>query len=194
MKLPESYAGMGKAISRYWADYGGWSDFVRSPLFHLSVLIAAGSYNIWTKEHWTDLPLSLLPNLLGFSLGAYALIFSLAGEKLLAALNVEPPDGRPTLLRIINATFLHFILVQTFAIIFALMSRATIVTDAVGLIPIDSIAITKIQCLMTKTAGAFGYWLTIYAVVLLIGAAIAAYRLAIMSGRAASISQSTPTG
>lgn len=192
MKMPASYRGMWKSLSRYWDDYGGWGDFLASPLLHLSVLIAGASYSIWLDREWVDIPLSLLPNLLGFSLGAYALIFSLADERLLAALNAPTTDGSPTKLRMVNATFLHFILVQTAAIIFALSNKSTLVVDLLGFLPGSRCRIETIQDLLTGFAGLIGYFLTVYAVVLLVGAALAAYRLAIMSGRAASISQQRP--
>lgn len=144
---------------------------------------------MWLKPSWVDLPLSLLPNLLGFSLGAYALIFSLADERLLAALNAPTTDGSPTKLRMVNATFLHFILIQTAAIIFALANKSTLLIDLTGYLPASSCLIKTIQLILEAAAGLIGYFLTVYAVVLLIGAALAAYRLAIMSGRAASIAQ-----
>lgn len=191
MKLPASYRGMRNSLTRYWRDYGGWQDFITSPLLHLSALIAAASYSVWLRPTWVDLPLSLLPNLLGFSLGAYALIFSLADERLLSALNTAPSDGGPTKLGMVNATFLHFILIQTFAIIFSLANKSTLLTDLVGLLPASECFIKVVRRALTGSAGLIGYFLTVYAVVLLIGAALAAYRLAIMSGRAASISQQT---
>lgn len=193
MKIVASYKGMWTSLSRYWGDYGGWRDFFASPLLHFSLLVAGASYSIWLKPNWVDLPLSLLPNLLGFSLGAYALIFSLADERLLAALNAPTTDGSPTKLRMVNATFLHFILVQTAAIIFALANKSTLLIDLVGLIPATPCFIKTIQTLLAGSAGLVGYFLTVYAVVLLIGAALAAYRLAIMSGRAASIAQQQPS-
>lgn len=189
MKLPSAYKGLWKALARYWGDYGGWRDFFLSPLLHFSTLVSAASYAAWTKVDWPDLPLSLLPNLLGFSLGAYALIFSLADERLLAALNTPTPNGRSTNLRVINATFLHFILVQTAAIIFALMNKSSDFIDLASLIPANEHQIYTVQKILAYSAGFFGYFLTIYAVTLLVGAALAAYRLAIMSGRAASIAQ-----
>ncbi|MEG8018787.1 hypothetical protein [Sphingomonas sp. LR55] len=189
MRLPASYRGLWGALSRYWRDYGGWRDFFRSPLLHFSVAVAGASYSAWLKPDWTDLPLSLLPNLLGFSLGAYALIFSLANERLLAALNVPTADGRSTNLRIVNATFLHFILVQTSAIIFALANRSTLFIDGVGLLPLTEASTATVRLILSSLAGAVGYFLTVYAVVLLVGAALAAYRLAIMSGKAASVVQ-----
>lgn len=192
MRLPASYKGLWNALSRYWGDYGGWSDFLRSPLLHFSLIISAASYAAWTKPDWVDLPLSLLPNLLGFSLGAYALIFSLADERLLAALNAPNANGGPTNLRMINATFLHFILVQTAAIIFAIMNKSSLLIDLAALLPLGDCQIDIIQAGLAGIAGLMGYFLTVYAVALLIGAALAAYRLAIMSGRAASLAQQQP--
>lgn len=192
MKLPASYKGLWGALLRYWADYGGWKDLLSSPLFHFSILVSAVSYSAWLEPDWVDLPLSLLPNLLGFSLGAYALIFSLADERLLAVLNAPTADGSPTVLRMVNATFLHFILIQTAAIVFALVNKSTLVFDLLGLLPDARCWVEVVRTFLTGTAGLIGYFLTTYAVVLLIGAALAAYRLAIMSGRAAAIAQQAP--
>lgn len=189
MKLTASYRGMWNSLTRYWGDYGGWRDFFASPLLHLAILIAAASYSEWSGSTWVELPLSLLPNLLGFSLGAYALIFSLADERLLAALNTPTADGSPTKLRMVNATFLHFILIQTFAIIFALTNKSSMLIDLIGVLPLARSCIEVTQDGLAAVAGLLGYFLTVYAVVLLIGAALAAYRLAIMSGRAATIAQ-----
>lgn len=190
--MPTSYRSLWGSLRRYWSDYGGWTEFLASPLVHLSVLIAATSYSVWSHGDWTNLPLSLLPNLLGFSLGAYALIFSLASENLLAALNRPSPDGKPPLLHMINATFLHFILIQTAAIIFALLNKSSFLIDLVVWAPLDNQVSTAVQRGLALTAAATGYWLTIYAVVLLVAAALAAYRLANMSGRAASFAVSQP--
>ncbi|MDF7773775.1 hypothetical protein P1X14_00825 [Sphingomonas sp. AOB5] len=192
MRVPASYQGLLGALSRYWSDYGGWKDLLSSPLFHFSVLVSGASYSAWLRPDWIELPLSLLPNLLGFSLGAYALIFSLADERLLAALNAPTTDGSPTVLRMVNATFLHFILIQTAAIVFAIMNKSTLLIDIIGVLPFSPYWATVLNRLLTGFAGLVGYFLTVYAIVLLIGAALAAYRLAIMSGRAAAIAQQTP--
>ena len=192
MKVATSYRSLWGALRRYWTDYGGWREFLTSPLVHVSALLAATSYSVWSHGDWTDMPLSLLPNLLGFSLGAYALIFSLASENLLAALNRTSTDGSPPLLRMINATFLHFILVQTAAITFALANKASFVIDLVNWLPLHDDVAQVVEWALCLTAAAVGYWLTTYAVVLLVAAAIAAYRLANMSGKAAALSASRP--
>lgn len=187
MKIAAGYGSLWGALRRYWEDYGGWPEFLTSPLVHISALIAVTSYGVWTEGTWTDLPLSLLPNLLGFSLGAYALIFSLANENLLAALNLASTDGKPPLLRMINATFLHFILVQTVAIIFALANKSSFLIDLVGWLPFRADVAQALQTGLQLVAASVGYWLTTYAVVLLVAAALAAYRLANMSGKAAAL-------
>lgn len=192
MKIATSYRSLWGALRRYWVDYGGWGEFVTSPLVHLSAVVTITSYGVWSHGNWTELPLSLLPNLLGFSLGAYALIFSLANDNLLAALNRVSADGRPPLLRMINATFLHFILVQTAAIIFALANKSSFLIDLVGWLPLSDEVGRISQRLLQLGAAVVGYWLTTYAVILLVAAALAAYRLANMSGKAAALSAALP--
>ncbi|WP_158660200.1 hypothetical protein [Niveispirillum cyanobacteriorum] len=140
-------------------------------------------------QKWVDIPLSLLPNLLGFSLGAYALIFSLTNERLLAALHTPTSDGSPTHLGAINATFFHFILMQTIAIIYALANKSTLIIDAVILLPFSCEFKKTTTNVLSSAAGLFGYFLTVYAIVLLIGAAIAVYRMTTLSASAARKAQ-----
>ena len=65
-------------LRRYFCAYGGWGAILRSPLFLLATLLTGLGYGSWFDgDRWSDLSQSLIPNLLGFSLGTYAILFSL---------------------------------------------------------------------------------------------------------------------
>lgn len=71
---------------------------------------------------WTDVSVSILPSLMGFSIGGMAIFLSFSNSKFL---NLIQKKGDPASLYMkICATFLHFILIQTLAIMFILFDKA----------------------------------------------------------------------
>lgn len=75
-----------KHIRRYFVAYGGWKAVFLSPIFILAVLINIWNYHSWIDGSWADNAISIIPSLLGFSLGTYAILFSLITENLKFAL------------------------------------------------------------------------------------------------------------
>src|SRR5438132_182608 len=112
-------------FSEYIRAYGGWSAIVRSPFIHISLLICVADYSIWTNGEWIELSLQLAPNLLGFSLGAYAILFSFLSPSLRSALHETSNSEGTTGMQEVNAAFFHFIVVQVLCIVFALVYKGT---------------------------------------------------------------------
>ena len=100
-------------LQRYFHAYGGWPAIFGSPLFLVASIVCILGYgNWWSVDTWSAVTQSLIPNLLGFSLGTYAILFSLMTGRLKRALRAVKNDRQVSYLDEINATFLHFILVQ----------------------------------------------------------------------------------
>ncbi|MGO3442462.1 MAG: hypothetical protein ACTINA_02955, partial [Pseudoalteromonas distincta] len=92
------------------------------------------------KFGWWDDVLSIMPNLLGFSLGGFALWMSIGSEKFRDFLaEQDKPCGEcnecrkafgecsndePSAFTMINAIFLHFMILQVLAILLAMISKA----------------------------------------------------------------------
>lgn len=168
-------------VKRYFRAYGGWSGVVGSPLFLASFAIAVVSYRQWLNPDWTETAYGLLPSLLGFSLGTYAILFSLITARLKGALRAVKNGAAVSALEQVNATFFHFIFVQVIALVWALAFDGNLIAD------LASLACPQfpwIWCvfLLSKWLGSFiGFLLMVYSVTLVVGAALAIYRLALLS-------------
>ncbi|MDX6751949.1 hypothetical protein SH611_19250 [Geminicoccaceae bacterium 1502E] len=122
--IRKTYAGVVKAFGRYWSVYGGLSALLLSPYFHLSVLLNSLMYNAWTSSDWFELPLRILPSLLGFTLGGYAVFLAIGDRRFHAFLAAEAVIGRVSPFLQISATYAHFVIMQTVALLLAALSSS----------------------------------------------------------------------
>lgn len=168
------YAGVFEILSRYWRAYGGAKALIRSPYLHLSFLLLALTYKFWSLPSWWDQVISVVPNLLGFTLGGFALFLGFGDEKFRALL-AEPDDDDPassSLYVTLCSTFVHFIVVQTVALLAALLARSWWFyypwpEEIRSWIP-----------LMNVVGGAFGYGFFLYAFTSVIAATLHVFRIA----------------
>jgi len=168
----------GRRLARYFRAYGGWRAVFGSPLFVFSVVVMALSYGRWLSGDWASGSISMLPSLLGFSLGTYAILFSLITARVKGAMRAMKDERRISALEQVNATFFHFIFVQVLGLLWALAYQGTALFDlAQWLSPRWSPAATIFE-VARITGSAIGFLLLIYSVTLMIGAALAIYRLA----------------
>jgi hypothetical protein len=148
---------------------------LRSPYLHLAVLALALTFRFWTQEKWWEQVLGVVPNLLGFTLGGFAVFLGFGDDKfrrLLAEPDEESPS-EPSLYVKLCATFVHFILVQTLALGAAIWAKAWDY-HVPWAAPIEQIIPwTKIA------AGCVGYGLFLYAVTSVIAATLHVFRIAI---------------
>lgn len=125
--LPKEYKGFRKSFSLYWKNYGGGTSLVRSPYFHFSLVLTIIACPLWGTKHdpaWYELSLSALPNLLGFTLGGYAILLAFGDEQFRRMLSGRDSDGSTSPFMGINSIFVHFILVQVIAIVVAIFGCA----------------------------------------------------------------------
>lgn len=168
-------------IRRYFRSYGGWSAIFRSPLFLVALGATALGYgNWWSSDKWAGTSQSLIPNLLGFSLGTYAILFSLMTGRLKRALRAVKNDQDVAFLDEINATFFHFILVQVCALLWAFLYQGAALYDLVQAIQPSWPCIANLFGVLRPLGGGIGFALLIYSITLIIGAALAVYRLALI--------------
>jgi hypothetical protein len=117
-----------ESISRYWKIYGGWHALLCSPYFHLSIIISLICYPIWSTDHegwaWFNLCISVMPNLIGFTLGGYAMLLAFGNEKFRSLLAGSDDSGDASPFMKVNATFIHFILMQILSLLIALIELA----------------------------------------------------------------------
>lgn len=166
------YSGVATIVRRYWQIYGGWRSVLRSPYFHISAILLAATYNFWSHERWWDQTISILPNLLGFTLGGFALLLGFGDEKFRALL-ADREEGEPSsIYTSLCATFVHFIVVQLLALIFA------VVTNALQFQADLPVWLSDVLPALTTVGYGLGYGLFIYSLLSLLAATLAIFRAA----------------
>lgn len=124
------YGTLWGVFQRYRHDYGGFRQLFRSPYLHVSVVLGAIIWADRGKLDWHNLVISSFPTVLGFSLAAYTLTFAFMGSSLHQALRVAVhPSTNASLIRTVNATFFHVVLVQTFILIYSVVSQSTVLWE-----------------------------------------------------------------
>jgi hypothetical protein len=168
------YDGVREIFSRYWRAYGGWRALRRSPYLHLALLLLLATYATWSQKEWWDQVISIMPNLLGFTLGGFAMFLGFGDEKFRALL-AEPDEdmpGDPSLYVSLCSTFVHFILIQLCAIVCALLAKSWWFEFAwPGFIK-------QILPVFNWLGGALGYGLFLYAVTSVLAATMHVFRIA----------------
>jgi hypothetical protein len=142
----------------YWESYGGFKEILRSPYFRISIIISVLLTAFGRIEQWYELPLTILPNILGFSIGAYAILLALGDNKFWKLLANKKKKNEKTPYMIINGTFVHFIFVQVLAIIYALSG--------------------KILCLNNYIFAIIGIFFLVYAILCALASTLAVLKLA----------------
>jgi hypothetical protein len=172
-RLVDSYVGLWRLVAAQWAVYGGMSALVTSPYLHLSVILTAVAYHLWSVEGWWELPLSVLPNLLGFTLGGYALLMGVGGDDFRKKISgtKQRADGRtkPSPFLLLNASYLHFLMVQAAALLTAVMAKAAHGSELVA----ANVYLQK----LAKAYWAIGFMLFIYSLALTFAAVLSVFRV-----------------
>lgn len=124
LAMDSQYYGFFSIIYKYWSIYGGIKAVVFSPYFHLSIAITYLMSGVWTQTGWWDHVLNIMPNILGFSLGGYAIWLAIGDEKfksLIAGQDEDAPEESSPYMDI-SVAFVHFIFVQFAALTLALIA------------------------------------------------------------------------
>ena len=162
-------------FKRFWMAYGGAGALLRSPYLYVALLIAPLCWGTWSAPNWWDTVISVLPNLLGFTLGGFAIFVSFGDARFIASLAAEEEDpAQPTVYRELCATFVHFILVQVTALILAIVTKGMWFPASFP----DYIA--KALPIANMAWGAFCYCVFLYALTSVVAIALHVFRISTM--------------
>lgn len=164
------YEGVLVIFSRYWKSYGGFRSLIVSPYLHLSLLLLVLTSHFWYTEKWWEQPISVLPNLLGFSLGGLAMFLSFGDERFRSILAQTDDSSNPSPYMELCSTFVHFIVLQVAALLTALIARSL---DFYWEWPSE---IGKLVFVLTKFFHCGGYLLFLYSVSSILAATMAVFR------------------
>jgi hypothetical protein len=128
-RLPVGYQDVIKTWTTYWNLYKGTGSAFRSPYLHLAILLSFLLFPWlgcgYSQTTWSALALGIFPNLMGFTLGGYAILVAFGDRTFMRKLCGPDKDGRASPYMELNAMFVHFILMQGLAILLAYLSKAT---------------------------------------------------------------------
>lgn len=124
-RLKKSYSGVFDIARRYWREYGGWAELLLSPYFHVALLLTLLLSRYWQNEAWWDVALSVLPNIIGFAVGGYAIWMGFGDEEFRRRISQRPSANEPSPYLMVSAAFAHFVVVQLLALLGALIAKAT---------------------------------------------------------------------
>ena len=176
------YTGVRKLFARYWVAYGGFKSIVGSPYMHASLFITLISSGIWLEYDWVEIPISVLPNIIGFSLGGYAIWLALGDDKFRASISGKTKDGRESPFIIVNATFVHFIVLQILALIAALIGKSQPIYNSplfIQRLLLDLMPwLFEVSQMISIASSFVGYFLFIYAIFSALAATMAIFRIA----------------
>nr|VFK59326.1 MAG: hypothetical protein BECKTC1821F_GA0114240_10321 [Candidatus Kentron sp. TC] len=122
MRLPESYLSFSEIIVKYWRIYGGWRELLLSPILHAAIFLSVLSFPFWETE-WSSSALNIISNLLGFTLGGYAILLALGDQKFIWMLAGDDDSGDSPYIGV-NAAFVHFLILQIITLLIILVSKA----------------------------------------------------------------------
>lgn len=167
-------------VGYWWAIRGGWRSFFLSNYALAAMLLMVPTWNTWLYDSWWEQPIAVLPNVLGFSLGGYAILLALGDDGFRGVLAPKSSDPKKTTTYLKNsAIFLHFVLVQVLALLAGIIAKSyrwpAFLDDQ-----------QTLKTVLRGTAGFLtmvGYWLFLYALVLAAAASLSVFGLTVMFDR-----------
>ena len=145
--------------------YGGWKAFVKSRFVWLAILLLVPTWKTWSQPGWWDTVLSVVPNLLGFTLAGFTMSLAVGDDayrRVLAEAGTE--DGGPSVMESVVCTFFVFIAVQVVSLL------AAICFKGMWAVQVDA---TLYEILLPIGWGLWGlsYFLFLYGIVLAVATA-----------------------
>ena len=182
-KLKSSYFGVFNIFARYWLAYGGWKEILFSPYFHIAVLLTLALKHSWANADWWDTAITILPSLIGFSLGGFAIWLGFGDEKFRELISHQDKNEKVSPYIELSATFAHFIIIQLAALIGALIGQGTafsLPSDhwLIAIFESSGVPTNAIPHYVAPLFHFLGYLLFIYALMTALAATLAVFRVA----------------
>lgn len=170
----KQWQGFIHTIQRYWKNYGGIKAILTSPYFHISIILTILTLPFWWIEKWWDNSLSIIPNILGFTLGGFAIFLGYGNDKFRSLMACEDEKGYSPYMEVVSS-FLHFVIIQICSIIISLIAKSLdMIPNLIKIINKDCIC----YIIISKLTAALGYTVFLYSILLAFATSFALYRLA----------------
>jgi hypothetical protein len=144
------------AYQGYWRVYGRFGKLLRSTYLWLAIVLTISSRELWSlpasataSPPWVSLAVDIVPSVLGFALGGMAIMLAFSSGKFLDAIR-QKGKANSYFMKMM-ASFFHFALVLTSAIIFAFLQK-----------------LTWLGAEVRTPLSALGFFLTVYGILLVL--------------------------
>lgn len=161
---------------RYWRAYGGAKALLTSGYFYTAWVLDAITYPAWIHGGWWGQVFSIMPNVLGFSLGGYAIWMAIGDERFRELMAGEATIGETSPFMAVNAAFVHFILMQIIALVYALVVSSHPFSPNGHLVNFLKTSGIPEEPTRLIVYG-FGYWVFLYALMTAVAATFAILRV-----------------
>lgn len=135
------------------------------------LVLLAICYPVWSIEGWWAQPLAVIPNLLGFTLGGFAIFLGFGNENFKEM--IADKDELNSLYLSVSAAFLLFVTFQVAALLYALSASALWIPTP----EIFSFARSFFIRFGNQFFWGFGYFLFLYSIVCSLRAALRIFRV-----------------
>jgi hypothetical protein len=153
-----------------WQNLGGYRGVLKSMDFRVAVLVALICWPAWSQSGWWGDPISVLPSLLGFTLGGFAIFLGFGSDQFKDLIANE--DELKSEYLSVSAIFLYIVSIQVLGLIFAVISKAIYV-------PVLSFfdCIEVVFVFLNPVFWFLGFFVYIYGIVLSLRAAVRIFRV-----------------
>lgn len=172
--MTNQWKGLLEIIHRYWHHYGGLSALYTSPYIHITLVLTICTIPFWLHNEWWRHSLSIIPSILGFTLGGFAIFLGYGSDKFRNLIAVEDTNGYSPYMEVVSS-FLHFVIVQMLALLLSLLAVSL---NSVSILEITQIDRPILVSFVWLLSGAVGYGIFIYSLLLAFATSFALYRLA----------------
>jgi len=168
-RLKADYRGVRSIWSKYWAAYGGCTALFSSTYFYVALALTVINFGAWFHSGWWDVVIASVPTILGFTLAGLAVFLGMDSgfSKMLAGTGKAKVSPFMALV----SAFVHFILTQAVAVIFALtVKSAFFQVDGMPEIYYDVVFV------LNRIVWFVGYFIYMYSMVQIFSAVFAIFR------------------
>ncbi|MHC6050652.1 hypothetical protein ACYT84_02585 [Ralstonia solanacearum] len=179
--LRRSYQNVGNIFGRYWNAYGRWVAILTSPYLHVSIVLTVILSHLWIRGGWWSDAIAALPTMIGFAIGAYAIVLGFGDERFRAVIMLRRNGDTSPYVKI-SASLAHFIVVQIAALLAAFIGKGLNfgLNTRKGLGALIFAAVGNIDFVhdwIAPSGNFIGFVLFIYAIATAMATAMAIFRL-----------------
>lgn len=161
-------------IKTAFNEFGGCTALTRSLYLKAALIVTIFSWKIWTEGKYWELPISIMPNIIGFTLGGFAILLAFGDTKFMSIISYRSNEMHSPFYKL-AVTFLIFILTQASSLIYAIVMKSCfdnpIIIKNIGL---ELGAILKVLEILLQS---FGFILFIYSIFLVIASGVEIFRI-----------------